>query len=38
MAYPHEGTWLDIGRPDDYADANDRIDELMMLMGLEDEL
>jgi len=27
--HPHHGYWLDIGRPDDYAEANEKIDELM---------
>jgi len=29
LGYPHEGYWLDIGRPDDYQEANDRFDELI---------
>ena len=29
MTYPHRGYWLDIGRPDDYAEANEKIDELL---------
>ena len=38
MARPHEGYWLDIGRPDDYAEANEKIDELIQRMGLEVDL
>ena len=29
ILYPHRGYWLDIGRPTDYAEANDKIDMLM---------
>ncbi|MFB3891942.1 MAG: sugar phosphate nucleotidyltransferase [Phycisphaerae bacterium] len=28
MCYHHKGYWLDIGRPSDYAEANEKIDEL----------
>jgi len=28
-AYPHTGYWLDIGRPDDYAEANENIDSIL---------
>ncbi|MHC4561999.1 MAG: sugar phosphate nucleotidyltransferase [Planctomycetota bacterium] len=38
VARPHDGYWLDIGRPDDYAEANEKIDELMQKMGLEADL
>ncbi len=29
MTYPHDGYWLDIGRPGDYEEANERVDELL---------
>ena len=29
FTYPHGGYWLDIGRPDDYAEANEKIDALL---------
>jgi hypothetical protein len=29
ILYPHRGYWLDIGRPTDYAEANEKIDLLM---------
>jgi len=29
LVYPHGGYWLDIGRPDDYAEANEKIEELL---------
>ena len=29
ILYPHRGYWLDIGRPTDYAEANEKIDMLM---------
>jgi NDP-sugar pyrophosphorylase family protein len=29
VLYPHRGYWLDIGRPTDYAEANEKIDLLM---------
>jgi NDP-sugar pyrophosphorylase family protein len=29
ILYPHRGYWLDIGRPTDYAEANENIDMLM---------
>jgi NDP-sugar pyrophosphorylase family protein len=29
VLYPHRGYWLDIGRPTDYAEANEKIDMLM---------
>jgi NDP-sugar pyrophosphorylase family protein len=29
ILYPHRGYWLDIGRPTDYAEANEKIDVLM---------
>jgi len=28
-SYPHAGQWLDIGRPDDYAYANENVNEIM---------
>ena len=30
ITYPHRGYWLDIGRPDDYAEANETIDAWML--------
>ena len=32
ICYPHDGFWLDIGRPDDYAQAQENIDELLKLI------
>ena len=32
ICYPHGGFWLDIGRPDDYAQAQENIDELLKLI------
>jgi NDP-mannose synthase len=32
-AYPYEGYWLDIGRPDDYEKANEEIDRIFATMG-----
>lgn len=29
FGFPHSGYWLDIGRPDDYQEANEKVDELM---------
>jgi NDP-sugar pyrophosphorylase family protein len=29
LSYPHRGYWLDIGRPGDYEEANEKFDELM---------
>ncbi|MGB2821703.1 MAG: sugar phosphate nucleotidyltransferase [Phycisphaerae bacterium] len=29
ICYPHDGYWLDIGRPDDFAQASENIGELM---------
>jgi NDP-sugar pyrophosphorylase family protein len=29
LGFPHQGDWLDIGRPDDYQEANDKIDQLI---------
>jgi len=29
ICYPHNGFWLDIGRPDDYAQAQENINELL---------
>jgi NDP-sugar pyrophosphorylase family protein len=29
VAYPHRGYWLDIGRPDDYEEANEKIEDLL---------
>lgn len=36
LCYPHDGYWLDIGRPDDYAQVSERIDELMKIICPED--
>ena len=30
--FQHDGYWLDIGRPDDYAEANENVDELMKIL------
>jgi NDP-mannose synthase len=29
FGFPHSGYWLDIGRPDDYQEANEKVDGLM---------
>jgi len=29
LSYPHRGYWLDIGRPGDYEEANEKFEELM---------
>jgi NDP-sugar pyrophosphorylase family protein len=29
IVYPHGGYWLDIGRPDDYAEASEKIGDLL---------
>jgi NDP-sugar pyrophosphorylase family protein len=37
MCYPHRGSWLDIGRPDDYEAANEKIGELLARLFPEGE-
>jgi NDP-mannose synthase len=36
LSFPHSGYWLDIGRPDDYAKANEKIEDLLSNIALKD--
>jgi len=36
LSFPHSGYWLDIGRPDDYAKANEKIGEFLADADIKD--